>query len=398
MRPMYSNFFCDAINTLKSEGRYRVFNTLNHSESKFPIAWHSELKKHITVWCTNNYLGMAQHPVVTNAMQDAVGRVGAGAGGTRNIGGTHTSVVELERTMAELHSKDAALVFTSGYVANQGAIAVICKLIPGIVIFSDEMNHASMIHGIKDSGAIKHVFKHNDVQHLETLLSKYNASTPKIIIFESIYSMNGSVAPISQIINLADKYNALTYVDEVHAVGLYGPNGAGIVDALGVSSKIDIIQGNFAKGYGVIGGYIASDNVLIDAVRSYAAPFIFTTTLPTAITDASIASVNFLRYDHDVRLKHMQNVQKVKQRFDELNIPYMRNDSHIIPLMVHDPFKCKKFADILLEEYSIYVQAINYPTVPRGAERLRITPTPMHTDCMIEALVYACKTINEAMV
>ncbi|MBS0236451.1 MAG: 5-aminolevulinate synthase [Proteobacteria bacterium] len=388
--PSYLDYFVKSIEHLKAEGRYRHFNILQYSLGRFPVAHHQILDREVIVWCTNNYLGMSQHPVVVEAMEKAASLMGAGAGGTRNISGTNVSVTALEREVAALHRKEAGLVFTSGYIANQAALSTIGKILPDCVIFSDAMNHASMIHGIRDSGALKRIFRHNDPEHLEELLKQYPIERPKLIAFESVYSMDGDIAPIEKICAIAKKYNALTYVDEVHAVGLYGAHGGGYTEACGLTDQIDIIQGNFAKGYGVIGGYIAADTAIVDAIRSYAPSFIFTTTLPPAVTAAALASMRHLRYSEAERAAHKKVVAKVKAALASARIPCLPSPSHIIPIMVYDPFLCQKVSNILLEDYGMYVQPINYPTVAKGTERLRVTPTPFHTDAMIDEFVSAC--------
>ncbi len=388
--PSYIDYFTKAVEQLKAEGRYRVFNTLQYSVGSFPMAYHQDLQKEVVVWCTNNYLGMSQHPVVVGAMEQAARKMGAGAGGTRNISGTNVSIVELEREIASLHQKAKGLVFTSGYIANQASLSTICRLIPNCVVFSDAMNHASMIHGILDSGTEKRIFRHNDAKHLEQLLQEYPIPRPKLIAFESVYSMDGDIAPMQQICELAQKYQAMTYVDEVHAVGLYGKTGGGFTELYGLTHKIDIIQGNFAKSLGVIGGYIAASEAIVDAVRSYASAFIFTTTLPPCVTEAALSSIRHLRQSDVERAAHQRVVEKVKAKLKKARIPVLENQTHIVPIMIYDPFLCQQFSQRLLCEYNMYVQPINYPTVPRGTERLRVTPTPFHTDAMIEEFVEAC--------
>lgn len=379
----YDAAFTQAIDTIKSEGRYRVFNDLERIVGEFPCAISHRLGKKVVVWCANDYLGMGQHPAVLDAMHNALDGMGAGAGGTRNISGTHHAVVELEHTLAELHGKESALVFTSGYVANEAALSALGSQLPDCVIFSDADNHASMIHGVRHSGAEKKIFRHNDVDHLAKLLASVDIRRPKIIAFESVYSMDGDIGRIREICSVARHYNALTYLDEVHAVGMYGPHGAGIAEREGLMDEVDIIQGTLAKAYGVIGGYITGRHNVIDMVRSCAPGFIFTTTMPPAVAAGANASIRHLMQSNAEREAHQANAQKLKSILSAAGIPVLDNPTHIVPVMVGDPNLCKQASDMLLEEFGLYVQPINYPTVRRGTERLRITPTPFHTEAMM---------------
>lgn len=385
----YTKIFSKAISQVKSEGRYRIFTELRYDNNKAPIVYNPKTNKNITVWCSNDYLGMSHHPNVVQAMIDATHIMGAGSGGTRNISGTNSPIVELEHELADLHNKERALVFTSGYVANQATLTALSKIIPDIIMFSDELNHASIIHGIKDSRAEKQIFRHSDIEHLEELLKLYPLNRPKIIIFESIYSMSGDIVPIKQICELATKYNAMTYIDEVHSVGLYGNRGAGIANLYGIEDKIDIMQGTLAKAYGVIGGYIAGKNEIVDAIRSYSPGFIFTTSLPPGVASAAAASIKYLKKSNLEREKHQEIVKKTKNKLLNAGIKFLDSGAHIIPVMIGDPFKSQQIGEALLGRYGIYIQHINFPTVPRGTERLRITPTPMHTETMIEELTSA---------
>ena len=383
----YDTIFSNHIDKIKSEGRYREFKTLKRQADNFPFAEHEN--KQIVMWCINDYLGMSKHSQVIQSSIDALLKYGVGSGGTRNIGGNNIAIVELEKELASLHDKEAALVFTSGFVANDTTLATIAKIIPNIVFFSDELNHASIIAGIKSSRAEKHIYRHLDVKHLEELLQLVDINRPKIIVFESAYSMDGFFSPVKDIINLAKKYNALTFIDEVHTVGLYGKQGSGIAELLGCSNQIDIIQGTLAKAYGTIGGYITANHNLVDSIRLTAPGFIFTTSLPSVISTAAIYSIRHLKDSDKERQQHQEVVGKLKNSFDRFNIPYLKNESHIVPIIIGDPVKAAKASDILFNEYSIYVQHINFPTVPRGTERLRITPTPAHTDEMINNLSVA---------
>jgi 5-aminolevulinate synthase len=378
----YAAFFQTRVDALKAEGRYRTFATLERIAGQFPKAvYHAPdgSKKEVTIWCSNDYLGMGQHPVVLKAMHEAIDNSGAGAGGTRNISGTTRYHVELESSVADLHGKESALVFSSGYTANEGALSTIARMLPDCVIFSDVLNHASMIHGMKESGAEKKIFHHNDVGHLEELLKSVAPNRPKIIAFESVYSMEGDIAPIAEIIALAEKYGALTYLDEVHGVGLYGPRGAGVAEERGLMDRIDIIEGTFGKAYGLVGGYIAGRSAIVDAVRSFASTFIFTTSLPPAVLAGAVASVEHLKVSQLERQRQRNNVRRFKQRLASDQLPFMQGESHIVPLIVGDATCCKMVTDVLLREYSIYVQPINYPTVPKGTERMRLTATAAHS-------------------
>ncbi|WP_442909779.1 5-aminolevulinate synthase [Hyphomicrobium sp.] len=376
---------------LKQEGRYRYFLENARCAGAFPqsMARTATGEMAITVWCSNDYLGMGQHPKVRAAMHEAIERVGAGSGGTRNISGTTHYHVELERELADLHGKETALVFSSAFVANEAALSTLAQLLPGCVILSDEKNHASMIAGIRNGRGAKIIFRHNDLEDLEEKLAALPPKTPKIIAFESVYSMDGNIATIGAISDLADRYNALTYLDEVHAVGLYGPRGGGIAERDGVMQRVDIINGTLAKGFGVMGGYIAASRTICDAVRSFAPGFIFTTSLSPVIVAGALASIRHLKVSQNERDTHRDRVRAVKQRLARAKLPVIAGPSHIVPVLVSDPVRCKALSDTLLREHGIYVQPINYPTVPRGAERLRITPAPQHTDAMIDALVLA---------
>ena len=390
----YQGRFADALEALRKEGRYRVFTDIKRSCGAFPSAAHfaEDAIKDIKVWCSNDYLGMGQSAVVRNAMHEAIDTVGAGSGGTRNISGTTHYHVELEAELADLHGKEAALLFTSAYVANDATLATLTKLLPGLVIFSDEKNHASMIEGIRHGGGPKKIFRHNDIGHLEQLLRETPANVPKLIAFESVYSMDGHISPVEKICDLAKAYNALTYIDEVHAVGMYGTRGGGIAERDGQMSRIDIVNGTLAKGFGVMGGYIAASRDCCDAIRSYAAGFIFTTSLAPAIVAGALASVRHLKVSQLERARHQERARTLKKRLAAAGLPVMDNPSHIVPVFVGDPVRCKAVSDTLLERYGIYVQPINYPTVPRGTERLRLTPTPQHTDADMDHL---CASLGE---
>jgi 5-aminolevulinate synthase len=379
---------------LKQEGRYRYFLENARCAGAFPqsMARTATGEMEITVWCSNDYLGMGQHPKVRAAMHEAIERVGAGSGGTRNISGTTHFHVALEAELADLHHKETALVFSSAFVANEAALSTLAQLLPGCVILSDEKNHASMIAGIRNGRGAKIIFRHNDLEDLEEKLAALPPKTPKIIAFESVYSMDGNIATIGAICDLADRYNALTYLDEVHAVGLYGPRGGGIAERDGVMQRIDIINGTLAKGFGVMGGYIAASRTICDAVRSFAPGFIFTTSLSPVIVAGALASIRHLKVSQSERDAHRDRVHAVKQRLARAKLPVIAGPSHIVPVLVSDPVRCKALSDTLLREHGIYVQPINYPTVPRGAERLRITPAPQHTDAMIDKLVLALTT------
>ena len=388
----YQNAFETAVRRVKAEGRYRVFADLLRRKGEFPVArWRAPdgQVRDVTVWCSNDYLGMGQLPCVVESMKKAIDDVGSGAGGTRNISGTTHYHVELERSLADLHDKDAALLFTSGYIANEATLSTLGKILPGLIIFSDELNHASMIAGVKGARSEKHVWRHNDIAHLEELLAAAPKDAPKLIAFESVYSMDGDIGPIKAVCDLADKYNALTYIDEVHAVGLYGLRGGGIAERDGLMHRIDIIEGTLGKAYGVMGGYIAADGAIIDAIRSMASGFIFTTALPPALAAGARASVEYLKSAHELREHHQERAATLKARLAEAGFPVMPSVTHIVPVQVGDPVLCKRMTDMLLDDHGIYVQPINYPTVPKGTERLRLTPTPLHTDAMFDALIEA---------
>ena len=385
----YGQVFDQAIDRLHAEGRYRVFIDIMRNKGAYPNArcFHGHNgPKPITVWCSNDYLAMGQHPKVIEAMENALHDVGAGSGGTRNIGGNTHFHIELERELADLHGKDGALLFTSGYVSNDSTLSTLAKLLPGCVIFSDELNHASMIAGIRNSGCEKRVFRHNDLEHLEELLAAEDESAPKLIAFESVYSMDGDVAPVHAICDLAEKYNALTYIDEVHAVGMYGARGGGITERDEAAHRIDIIEGTLGKAFGVMGGYIAADNRVIDCIRSYAPGFIFTTSLSPVLVAGVLASVRHLKGSSEEREAQQANAAMLKAILGERGLPVLPSTTHIVPLMVGDPVRAKKISDILLAEYGVYVQPINFPTVPRGTERLRFTPGPAHTVEMMHEL------------
>jgi len=392
----YDQIFDAAITRLHSEGRYRVFIDILRNKGAYPnarcFAGHNGPKP-ITVWCSNDYLAMGQHPKVIEAMEEALHNVGAGSGGTRNIGGNTHYHIELEAELADLHGKDGALLFTSGYVSNDATLSTIAKILPGCVIFSDELNHASMIAGIRNSGAEKKIFRHNDVEHLEELLKETDPEVPKLIAFESVYSMDADISPIHAICDLAEKYNALTYIDEVHAVGMYGPRGGGITDRDNAAHRIDIIEGTLGKAFGVMGGYIAADQRIIDVIRSYAPGFIFTTSLSPVLVAGVLASVRHLKSSSVEREAQAAAAAMLKAKFREAGLPVMNSTTHIVPLMVGDPVKAKAISDILLAEYGVYVQPINFPTVPRGKERLRFTPGPSHTEAMMDSLTHSLREI-----
>jgi 5-aminolevulinate synthase len=388
----YDAVFEKAIDRLHAEGRYRVFIDILRNKGNYPnarcFAGHNG-PKDITVWCSNDYLCMGQHPKVITAMEDALHDVGAGSGGTRNIGGNTHYHVELENELADLHGKDGALLFTSGYVSNDATLSTLAKVLPGCIIYSDELNHASMIAGIRNAGCEKRVWRHNDLAHLEELLAADDPEAPKLIAFESVYSMDGDVAPIGAVCDLADKYNALTYCDEVHAVGMYGARGGGISERDEVADRVTIIEGTLGKAFGVMGGYIAADQKIIDVIRSYAPGFIFTTSLSPVLVAGVLASVRHLKVSSEERTAQHANAAMLKTLFADAGLPVMVSNTHIVPLMVGDPVKAKKISDILLAEYGVYVQPINYPTVPRGTERLRFTPGPQHTEAMMRDLTSA---------
>lgn len=386
----YEGIFKAAIDRLHDEGRYRVFIDILRTKGSYPNAqcFHGHNgPKPITVWCSNDYLCMGQHPAVIEAMETALHEVGAGSGGTRNIGGNTHLHIQLERELADLHGKQGALLFTSGYVSNEAALSTLGKLLPGCVIFSDELNHASMIAGIKNSGCEKRVFRHNDLAHLEQLLLEADPETPKLIAFESVYSMDGDVAPIADICDLADRYGALTYLDEVHAVGMYGPRGGGISERDGVADRVTIIEGTLGKAFGVMGGYITAETNIIDCIRSYAPGFIFTTSLSPVLVAGALASVRHLKASGEERAAQQAGAAMLKTKFRDSGLPVMASVTHIVPLLVGCPVKAKRISDILLAEYGLYVQPINFPTVPRGTERLRFTPGPMHDEKMMDELV-----------
>ena len=392
----YQRIFAQAIDRLHAEGRYRVFIDILRNKGSFPnarcFAGHNGPKP-ITVWCSNDYLAMGQHPKVVAAMEEALHDVGAGSGGTRNIGGNTHYHIELEAELADLHGKEAALLFTSGYISNEATLSTLGKLLPGCIIFSDELNHASMIAGIRSSGCEKRVFRHNDLAHLEELLAETPADAPKLIAFESVYSMDGDVAPIAAICDLADRYQAITYLDEVHAVGMYGARGGGISERDDVARRVTIIEGTLGKAFGVMGGYIAADRNIIDVVRSYAPGFIFTTSLSPVLVAGALASVKHLKQSATERDAQQANAARLKRIFAEANLPVLPSTTHIVPLMVGDPVMAKRISDILLAEYGVYVQPINYPTVPRGTERLRFTPGPAHSEEMMHELAKALAEI-----
>jgi len=388
----YKAAFRNAIEQVRSEGRYRVFADLKRRRGEFPRAvWTTPQgeERDVVVWCSNDYLGQGQNPVVLDAMHESIDAAGSGSGGTRNISGTTRYHNELEAELASLHGKEAALLFTSGYVANEAALSTLQKILPGLIIFSDALNHASMIAGIRNGGCERHIFRHNELEHLETLLAAAPADAPKLVAFESVYSMDGDIADLAGTIAVARKYGALTYLDEVHAVGLYGHEGAGVAQRDGVMADIDIIEGTLGKAFGVMGGYIAGDRDLVDAIRLWASGFIFTTSLPPALTAGALASVRYLRAHNEKREQHQERAATLKRRFAEAGIPVMDSVSHIVPVLVGDPVHCKLVSDMLLNDFGIYVQPINYPTVPRGTERLRFTPSPDHTDEMMDKLVAA---------
>ncbi len=388
----YDSIFQAAIDRLHDEGRYRVFIDILRTKGSFPNArcFHGHNgPKPITVWCSNDYLGMGQHPAVVAAMEEALHDVGAGSGGTRNIGGNTHYHIELERELADLHGKEAALLFTSGYVSNEAALSTLGKLLPGCIIFSDELNHASMIAGLRNSGCEKRVFRHNDLEHLEQLLAEAPADAPKLIAFESVYSMDGDVAPIASICDLADQYGAITYLDEVHAVGMYGERGGGISERDAVAHRVTIIEGTLGKAFGVMGGYISADRNVIDCIRSYAPGFIFTTSLSPVLVAGALASVRHLKQSCEERAAQQAGAAALKAKFGDAGLPVMESVTHIVPLLVGCPVKAKHISDILLAEYGLYVQPINFPTVPRGTERLRFTPGPTHSESMMDELTTA---------
>lgn len=387
----YKDHIDAALERLHEEGRYRTFIDIERKNGAFPHAVWTRPdgeEQNITVWCGNDYLGMGQHPVVLEAMHEAIDATGAGSGGTRNISGTTVYHKRLEAELADLHGKESALLFTSAYIANDATLSTLPKILPGLIIYSDALNHASMIEGVRRNGGAKRIFRHNDVEHLRELLAADDPATPKLIAFESIYSMDGDFGPIKDILDLADEFNALTYIDEVHAVGMYGPRGAGIAERDGLMDRLDIINGTLAKAYGVMGGYIAASEKMCDAIRSYAPGFIFTTSLAPAIAAGAAASVAHLKTDQALRARHQTQAAILKLRLKGLGLPIIDHGSHIVPVHVGNPVKCKMISDRLLEEHGIYVQPINFPTVPRGTERLRFTPSPVHGPKEIDALVH----------
>src|SRR5579863_8845514 len=387
----YRAYFTDALGRLHSERRYRVFADLERIAGRFPHAtWHSpQGSKNVVIWCSNDYLGMGQHPKVIGAMVETSTRMGTGAGGTRNIAGNNHPLVELERELADLHGKEAALVFTSGYISNQTGISTLARLMPNCLILSDALNHNSMIEGVRQAHCEKQIFRHNDMAHLESLLTAAEPSRPKLIVFESLYSMDGDVAPVNTICDLADRYGAMTYIDEVHAVGMYGPRGGGIAERDGVMGRIDVIEGTLAKAFGCLGGYITGSTAMIDAVRSYAPGFIFTTALPPAVCAAATAAIRHLKTSQWERDRHQDRAARTKAVLAAAALPVMSSPTHIVPIFVGDPERCKEASDLLLAEHGIYIQPINYPTVPKGSERLRLTPSPYHDDGLIDALAEA---------
>ena len=393
----YKAAFETAVQQVRSEGRYRVFADLKRHRGAFPRAtWTRDdgSEAQIVVWCSTDYLGQGQNPVVLDAMHEAIDATGSGSGGTRNISGTTHFHVELERELADLHGKESALLFTSGYVSNEATLSTLYKILPGLIIFSDELNHASMISGIRNGGGARHIFRHNDLAHLEQLLAAADPDAPKLIAFESVYSMDGDISDIPGTVALAKKYGAMTYIDEVHAIGMYGPRGGGVAERDGMMDQIDIIEATLGKAFGVMGGYIAADAVICDAIRSYASGFIFTTSLPPALTAGALASVRYLKEHDELRQQHQERAATLKKMMKDAGLPVMESSvSHIVPVMVGDAVHCKMVSDMLLEDHGVYVQPINYPTVPRGTERLRFTPTPFHTDEMMRDLVQALENL-----
>ena len=392
----FEHYFAERLDTLKTAGNYRVFNDVERHAGNFPRATRHRADgttQDVTVWCSNDYLGMGQNPVVIEALKATVDSCGAGAGGTRNISGTNHHHVLLERELADLHGKQAALLFTSGYVANWAALGTLCSQIPGLIVYSDALNHASMIEGIRHSKCERRIFKHNDPKDLARLMALDDPKAPKLVAFESVYSMDGDIGPIAAICDVADQFGAMTYLDEVHAVGMYGPRGGGVAEREGLMHRVTIIEGTLGKAYGVMGGYIAASSNLVDFIRSFASGFIFTTAIPPALAAAATASIAYLKEHEDLRVSHRAVVAKVRAKLDRAGIPHQPNPSHIIPVMVGDAAKCKWISDILLDSYGVYVQPINYPTVPVKTERLRITPTPFHSDADIDHLVSALASL-----
>ncbi|MCW0182784.1 MAG: 5-aminolevulinate synthase [Zavarzinia sp.] len=391
----YDDKFANAIADLKQEGRYRVFADLQRHCGNFPRAtWRGPHgPRDIVVWCSNDYLGQGQNSEVLSAMHEALDTYGAGAGGTRNISGNSRAHVLLEDELASLHGKESALIFSSGFVSNEAALSALSRVLKGVTVYSDELNHASMIEGIRHGGAPKRIFRHNDVNHLVSMLKEADPAAPKIIAFESVYSMDGDIAPIADFVEVAKKYNALTYLDEVHAVGLYGEHGAGVAEATGTMGDIDVIEGTLGKAFGAMGGYIAGSSVMVDCVRSYAPGFIFTTSLAPVIAAGACASIRYLRQHNELRVKHQERAATLKRKLADAGLPVLQSQSHIVPVMVGDPVRCKAISDELLSVDGIYVQPINFPTVPRGTERLRFTPSPFHDDAMMDQLVTALDRI-----
>jgi 5-aminolevulinate synthase len=392
----YKAAFTSAVEKVRQEGRYRVFADLKRHRGEFPRATWTRgdgSESDVIVWCSNDYLGQGQNPIVIDAMKTAIDAAGAGSGGTRNISGTTHYHVQLEHELADLHQKEAALLFTSGYVSNEASLSTLYKILPGLIVFSDALNHNSMISGIRAGKGERHIFRHNDLDHLEELLAAADPAAPKLVAFESVYSMDGDIADMRGTVALAKKYAAMTYLDEVHAVGMYGPRGAGVAERDGVMAEIDIIEGTLGKAFGVMGGYIAADAVIVDAIRSYADGFIFTTSIPPALAAGGAASIRYLKAHNEIRIAHQERAATLKARMLKAGLPVMPSVSHIVPVLVGDAVHCKLISDILLEDHGIYVQPINYPTVPRGTERLRFTPSPAHTDGMMDELVAALETL-----
>jgi 5-aminolevulinate synthase len=391
----HETFFRNQLDRLRREGNYRIFADLERHAGDFPRATHYKERGRapVTVWCSNDYLGMGQHPAVIGAMHEALDRCGAGAGGTRNIAGTNHHHVMLEHELADLHRTEAALLFNSGYISNWATLSTLAGKMPGCIVLCDELNHASMIEGVRHSRAEKHIWRHNDPEDLRRTMAGLDPDRPKLVAFESVYSMDGDIAPIAEICDVADQFGAMTYLDEVHAVGLYGPRGGGISEREGVAHRLTVIEGTLAKAFGVVGGYIAGSEPMCDFVRSFASGFIFTTSLPPAVAAGAAASIRHLKVSQTERVRQQEQVAKLRRRLDTIGVPHYANASHIVPVMVGDPVLCKVISDRLLDDFAIYVQPINYPTVPRGTERLRITPSPLHSDADIEKLVDALGTI-----